>query len=122
MKISIYLYFIIHLISLFLPIIHLVEISHAHNQKNHEIYESLNNTSPSPECKESIFSNDLEKSISIINQSIWFIDIPKNTYIQEDIWFRKNIPVLLPKGHDPPFKNTYTYLVGVIKIQIFDVI
>lgn len=122
MKLSIYIYLIIHFISIFLPIIHLVEISHAHNQKNHEIHEDLENNSTTPECSESVVSNDLDKSISLLNQSIWFIDIPKNTYIQEEIWFRKNIPILLPKGHDPPFKNTYTYLVGIIKIQIFDVI
>lgn len=122
MKLTTFIYFIIHLISLFLPIIHLVEISHAHTQKNHEIQTSFDNTPQTPECRESIVNNDLEKSLSFVSQNTFFIDIPKNTYIQEELWFRKNIPVLLPKGHDPPFKNTYTYLVGIIKIQIFDVI
>lgn len=122
MKLTTFIYFIIHLISLFLPIIHLVEISHAHSQKNHEIHESLDNAPQTPECRESIVNNDLEKSLSFVSQNTFFIDIPKNTYIQEEIWLRKNIPILLPKGHDPPFKNTYTYLVGIIKIQIFSVI
>lgn len=121
MKLTTFIYFIIHLISLFLPIIHLVEISHAHSQKNHEIH-NLNNNSTTPECRESVVNNDLEKSISVLSQSVCFIDIPKNTYFQEEIWFRKNIIIPLPKGQDPPFKNTYSSLVWIIKIQIFDVI
>lgn len=122
MKLSSLTLLILYVTSLFLPIIHLVEISHAHTQKTHEIHENFDNTSSSPECKESIFSNDLEKSISFINQSVWYIDIPRNTYFQEEVWLRKNITIPLPKGQDPPFKNTYTSLVWIIKIQIFDVI
>lgn len=122
MKLSTYLFLIIHVISLFLPIIHLVEVSHAHNHKNHEIHENLNNNSTPTECKESIFNNDLEKSVSFLNQVYQFIDIPKNTFFQEKVWFKEIAPVLIPKGQDPPFKNTYTSLVGIVKIQIFDVV
>lgn len=122
MKLSTFAFLIIYAFSLFLPIIHLVEVSHGHNEKIHETHESIDTTSKSPECKESVVNNDLEKSISILSQNIWFIDIPKNTYFQEEICLRKNIPIPLPKGQDPPFKNTYSSLVWIIKIQIFDVI
>lgn len=121
MKLSIYLFLIIHIISLFLPIIHLVEISHA---EKHEIHKNIikDNSSQTPECNEYTFSVDLEKSVSFLNQVYQSIDIPKNIFFQEKIKFENIYSLLLSRGQDPPLKNTFTSLVGIVKIQIFSVI
>lgn len=122
MKLSTYIYLIIHIISLFLPIIHLVEVSHAHNHEKHETQKYIENTSKSTQCSDYKFNIDLDKWFLFLNQSLKIIDVPKQVNFWKEICFEKITFILLPKGQDPPFKNTYTNLVGIIKIQIFDVI